>query len=164
MSVNVPQRYIPKNLTKKEKANAKRELIKSRKLYKKGIYYTRKKIKGYKNKKSQHIRNAERMYKLKNLSVNAELAKKTQCTLPTLQKIFKKGQGAYFSNGSRPGQTGHSWAYARLASAVTGGKASAVDYKLLENGCKSSSKALKLAKKAYIKYKKGTRRVPKVKL
>ena len=165
MSVNVPQRYIPKNLTKKEKAKAKRELIKSRKLYKKGIYYTRKKIASYKNKKSQHIRNAERMYKLKNLSVNAELARKTQCTLPTLQKIFQKGQGAYFSNGSRINQSAHSWSYARLASAITGGKASAVDYKLLESGCKSSSKALKLAKKVYVnKYKKGTRRVPKVKL
>lgn len=164
MSINVPQRYIPKNLTRKEKEKIRNELKKSRQNYKKGKYYTRKKISGYKHKKSKHILKAERIYKLKDLSINKELAKKTQCSLPTLQKIFQKGQGAYFSSGSRPNQSAHSWAYARLASAITGGKASAVDYKLLENGCNSNSKALKLAKKAYIKYKKGTRRVPKVQL
>ena len=81
-----------------------------------------------------------------------------------LKKMFKKGQGAYFSSGSRPNQTGHSWGYARLASAITGGKASAVDYKILEENCKKNSKALKLAKKAYKKYHKGRKRVKQVKI
>jgi hypothetical protein len=164
MYINVPQRYIPKNLSKKEKEFVKRELIKSRKRYKEGKYYTRKNIKSYKYHKSKHIKNAEKIYKLKNLAINDELVKKTGCNLCTLKKIFKKGQGAYFSNGSRINQKVHTWAYARLASSITGGKASAVDFKLLEKGCKSNSKALKLAKKVYLKYKKGTRRVPKVKL
>lgn len=164
MPINVPQRYIPKYLTQKQKEKARKELKKSRQKYKKGEYYTRAKVANLKAKKSQHILKAERMYKLNNLSLNAELAKKTQCSLPTLKKIFQKGQGAYYSSGSRPNQTLHSWAYSRLASGITGGKASAVDYKLLQSGCKSSSKALRLAKKAYIRYKKGTRRVPKVRL
>jgi hypothetical protein len=50
-----------------------------------------------------------------------------------------------------------------LASSITGGKASAVDFSLLENGCKRNSKALKLAK-ASPHFKHGTRRVPKVKI
>ena len=57
----------------------------------------------------------------------------------TLRKIVKKGQGAYFSSGSRPNQTGHSWGRARLASAITGGKAEE-GYKILEEGCKKQAK------------------------
>jgi hypothetical protein len=66
---------------------------------------------------------------------------------------MKKGQGAYFSSGSRPNQTGHSWGVARLASAITGGKASQVDLKHLIKGCKSNSKALRMAKKSKYKNK-----------
>ena len=78
--------------------------------------------------------------------------------------MFQKGQGAYFSSGSRPNQTGHSWGYARMASAITGGKASAVDFKIIKENCKKNSRAYKLAKKAYKKYKKGTKRVKQVQL
>tara|TARA_B100000965_G_scaffold229795_1_gene192427 strand:+ start:2905 stop:3393 length:489 start_codon:yes stop_codon:yes gene_type:complete len=162
--MNVPKRYIPKNLTKKDKQKQRNQLKLSRKAYKKGKYIIRKKVKSFKSKKSQHISNAERMYKIKNLTLNKALAKKTKCSLKSLKRIFKKGMGAYYSSGSRPNQTPHSWAYARLASGITGGKASAVDYKILLNGCNKTSKALKLAKKAYKKYKKGTRRVPQTKL
>ena len=70
-----------------------------------------------------------------------------------LKDIVKKGQGAYFSSGSRPNQTGHSWGIARLASAVTGGKSAVVDYHILKKECKKTSKALKLANKAKRKYK-----------
>ena len=41
---SVPSHYVPKNLSKKDKKIIKKELIKSRKLYKKGKYYTRKKV------------------------------------------------------------------------------------------------------------------------
>ena len=110
------------------------------------MYYSRKKIKSFKHKESPHIK-AKKLYKINNISPNKKLVKVTKCSLKGLKKIFKKGQGAYFSSGSRPNQTGHSWGYARLASAVSGGKASAVDYKILHKECKKTSKALKLAKK-----------------
>jgi hypothetical protein len=49
--------------------------------------------------------------------------------------ILKKGRGAYASSGSRPTVTGRGgtdqWAYARLASVLTGGKALAVDKNLV---------------------------------
>ena len=47
-----PIRYVPKNLTKKDKQKQLKMLIKSKKLYKNHKYYTRKSISSYKNKKS----------------------------------------------------------------------------------------------------------------
>lgn len=161
--VRVPKTYIPMKLTKKDKINIKNELKKSIKNYKEGKYITRKKVKSFKSKKSKHILNAERIYKIDNLSINRELVKKTKCSKKTLDTILKKGIGAYYSSGSRPNQTPHSWGYARLASAITGGKASGVDYKLLENGCNTNSPALRLAKKTRMRRVR-TRKIHKVKL
>jgi|TARA_B110000858_G_scaffold116996_1_gene133591 hypothetical protein len=162
--MNVPIKYLPKKLTKKDKKIQKEQLILSRKKYKKGKYIHRKPVKSYKSKKSKHILNAMKIYKINNLSVNDELSKKTGCTKEALNNIVKKGQGAYYSSGSRPNQTAHSWGIARLGSTITCGKAAVVDYKILENGCKKTSKALKLAKLAKKKYNNGTRRVQKVKI
>ena len=162
--MNVPIKYLPKRLTKKDKKILKKELKKSRKGYKKGKYVTRKKVKSFKSKKSQHILNAERIYKIKNLAVNKELVKKTGCSSKSLNAIIKKGQGAYYSSGSRPNQTPHSWGYARLGSAISGGKAAAVYYNILNEGCSKNSKALRLAKNARKKFGYGTRKVPKTKL
>jgi exo-beta-1,3-glucanase (GH17 family) len=121
--------------------------MKSRRLYKKGIYYTRKAVNSFKSTKSQHIVNAEKMYNIDKIGATNELAKATKCSKSALAKIINKGEGAYFSSGSRPNQTAQSWGLARLASAITGGKAAAVDYSILEKGCKPNSKALILAKK-----------------
>ena len=52
---NVPQRYVPKKLSKKDKKQQKKELKKSRKAYKKGKYHTRKQVKSFKSKVSAHI-------------------------------------------------------------------------------------------------------------
>ena len=40
----VPKHYVPERLTKKDKKKQKKELQKSRKLYKQGKYYTRRKV------------------------------------------------------------------------------------------------------------------------
>lgn len=162
--MNVPIKYLPFKLSFKDKKKQSKQLKKSRKAYKKGIYITRKPIKSYTSKKSQHIINAEKIYKIKNLAINNELIKKTGCSKKALDKIVKKGMGAYYSSGSRPNQTPHSWGIARLASSITGGKAAAVDYNILEQGCNNNSKALKLAKKSRIKNNYGTRKVPKRKI
>jgi hypothetical protein len=37
-------------------------------MYKKGIYFSRPKVKTFKNRKSSHIENAKRMYNVKNVS------------------------------------------------------------------------------------------------
>ena len=155
-------RYLPKRLTKKDKLKQIHMLNKSKKLYKKNKYYTRKKLPSFQSKKSKFITKAEKLYNVDIINANQELSKATGCSQEALAKIINKGEGAYFSSGSRPNQTAQSWGIARLASTITSGKAAAVDYSILEKGCKKNSVALRLAKKARNKYKYGTRRVPKV--
>ena len=145
-SDKVPIRYVPRNLTRKDKTKQMNYLNKSRKDYKKGKYFIRPKIKSFKSRRSNHMARLLQLYKVKNATPNIELAEKSKCSIDTLKKIINKGEGAYLSSGSRPNQTPHSWGYARLASALTGGNAAIVDYHLLENGCDVNSKSLKLAK------------------
>jgi hypothetical protein len=153
--IKFPIRYLPKALTKKDKQKQVSMLLKSKKLYKKHKYYTRKNISSYKNKKSNHIFNARKIYNIKNITPNNELALKTGCKLSALQKIVKKGEGAYYSSGSRPNQTPQSWGLARLASSLTSGKSAAVDYDIITKGCKHNKKAFILANKSRKKYQYG---------
>jgi hypothetical protein len=160
MKINI--RYLPKRLTKKDKKKQTSMIIKSRKMYKKGKYYTRKNISSFQSKKSGHILKAEKMYHVEKIDATNELANATGCNKKALQQIIRKGEGAYYSSGSRPNQTAQSWGKARLASAISAGKAAAVDYKILETGCSKTSKALRLAEKAKKKYGNGTRKAPKI--
>jgi sarcosine oxidase delta subunit len=160
--LKIPMRYLPKFLSNKDKNRQIKELKQSRKQYKKHSYYTRKNVKSFHSKPSQHVKNARRIYKIDRISPSSELAKKTGCSIGTLQKIVKKGQGAYFSSGSRPNQTSQSWGSARLASAISSGKAAAVDYSLLEKGCSPNSKALRLARTAKRKYGFGQGKTKKI--
>ena len=144
---SLPARYIPKQLSKKDKKRQLGMLLKSRKLYKSNKYYTRKKVSSFKSKKSSHIENAKRIYNVDNVTPSNELARKTGCSLGALKKIVRKGEGAYYSSGSRPNQTPQSWGLARLASSITGGNASAVDYDILKNGCNHTKRAFLLANK-----------------
>lgn len=153
--VKFPIRYLPSFLTKKDKKAQIKMLKKSKKLYKQNKYYTRERLPSYKNKKSNHIANARKIYKIQNITPNNELALKTGCKLSALQKIVKKGEGAYYSSGSRPNQTAQSWGLARLASSLTAGKAAAVDYDIIEKGCNHKKPAFILANKSRKMYKYG---------
>jgi hypothetical protein len=160
MKINL--RYLPKRLTKKDRKKQASMLLKSRKMYKKGKYYTRKPVSSYPHKKSPHIIKAEKMYHISSIDATDELAKATKCSKDALAQIIRKGEGAYYSSGSRPNQSAQSWGKARLASSITGGKAAAVDFSILEKGCSKQSRALRLAKQARKKHGHGTRRVKKV--
>jgi hypothetical protein len=157
-------RYLPKRLTVSDRKKQSQMLSKSRRLYKKGIYFTRKPVKSFHKKTSSHILNAKKMYNVDKIGATNLLAKKTGCSKSALQKIINKGEGAYYSSGSRPNQTAQSWGLARLASAITAGKAGAVDYNILIEGCKPGSKGYKMAKLSKKKYGFGKKKVPKVKL
>ena len=100
------------------------------------------------------LEKVKKLYNIDPLVVNKEVEKQTGCNAEGLEKILSKGRGAYYSSGSRPNQTAESWAVARLASAITGGPASAYDYHVLEEHCKKDSIALKLAKKTCKKLNK----------
>jgi len=137
-------KYIPKTLSKKDLQIQKRGIMKSRKLYKQGIYYPRPHV-NFTSKTSNHISKARKLYDMNKIVPSNELAKKTKCSKSALNQIVHKGRGAYYSSGSRPNQTAESWGLARLASTITGGPASKIDYSILESGCKKTSKALNMA-------------------
>ncbi len=162
--INFPIRYLPKNLTQKDKTKQINMLLKSKKLYKKHKYYTREVLSSYKNKKSKHILHARKIYNIQNITPNEELALKTGCTLSALNQIVKKGEGAYYSSGSRPNQTATSWGLARLASAITAGKAAAVDYDIIKKGCDHKKKAFILANKSKKIYKYGHSKTKKIRV
>ncbi len=153
--IKLPTKYLPSLKDIKDSAKQVKMLIKSRKQYKKGKFFTRKKIKSYKSKTSNHITDARKIYGIKNVAPNKELSRKTGCSLSALKQIVRKGEGAYYSSGSRPNQTAQSWGLARLASSITAGKSAAVDYNILEKGCDHKKKAFLLAKKSRRKYKFG---------
>jgi hypothetical protein len=155
-------RYLPKKLTAKDRKKQRNMLLKSRRLYKQNQYYTRKHVKSFSNKTSKHIIKARQIYNVETIGATTELSKKSGCSKTALKKIINKGAGAYYSSGSRPNQTAQSWGVARLASALTSGKAGAIDYTILNNGCKRGSKGYKMAQLARKKYGSGTRKVPMV--
>jgi hypothetical protein len=162
--MKITRRYLPTRLSPADKKKQARMLLKSKRMYKLGKYYTRKPVKSFHSKPSSHISKAKRMYKVDIIGATKELSKKSGCKVSALAKIIQKGEGAYYSSGSRPNQTAQSWGVARLASALTAGKAGAVDYSILAKGCKTRSKGYKMALKARRKYGHGTRRVPKVRI
>lgn len=152
--MSIPEKYIPKVLSTTDEKKQKSYIVKSRRLYKQGKYYERPKVRSYKSKSSKHLENVERIYGVNPLKINKELSKQTKCSKKGLKKIVNKGRGAYYSSGSRPNQTAESWGIARLASAITGGPASTIDYHILDEHCEPESKALKMAKKTCKKLKK----------
>ena len=153
--MKLPIRYVPAKLTSKDKQKQIAMILKSKKMYKKHKYFTRKPIASYRNKTSNHILNARKIYKIQNIMPTKELSLKTGCKLSALKKIIKRGEGAYYSSGSRPNQTAQSWGLARLSSSITGGKDAAVDYNILDKGCNHKGKAFLLANKSKQKYKYG---------
>ena len=157
-----PMRYLPKSLTKKDKKKQIKMLIMSKKLYKKQKYSTREQLSSYKNKKSNHILDARRIYNIETITPNKELSLKTGCKLSGLKQIVKKGEGAYYSSGSRPNQTAQSWGLARLASSITAGKSAAVDYDIIDKNCNHNKTAFILANKSRKKYKFGHTQTKKV--
>jgi hypothetical protein len=159
MTTRVPLKYLPKRLSPRDRRTIAADLAKSRRLYKRGKYYTRRQVASYPHHKSRHIVAAERIYRTHKIRPSRELAAKTGCSIKALQAIVRKGQGAYFSSGSRPNQTAHSWGYARLASAITGGKSAVVDFDILDRGCNhKTSKAYKMALKAKTIKRRHTRK------
>ena len=144
----VPVRYAPKNLTRRDRKQQLQQLAKSRRLYKQRKYYTRKRVPSFKSKKSRHLSRARALYGVDNIRPSEELAGATGCSVDALEKIVNKGEGAYFSSGSRPNQTAQSWGFARLASAITSGNAAIVDYHIIESGCDHSKPAFINAVKA----------------
>jgi len=90
--MKIPLRYLPKNLTKKDKIKQLAMILKSKKMYKNNKYYIRNKVPSYKNKVSKHILNARKIYDIEHILPNKELSLKSGCNISSLKKLFKKGK------------------------------------------------------------------------
>ena len=154
------RRYLPSILTQHDRKTQYKNIVKSRKLYQKGIYLPREPVKSYPHHESKHIKNARKLYKVDTIGATRALSKSSGCSVKALDKIINKGAGAYYSSGSRPNQTAQSWGVARLASSLTAGKAGAIDYDILNKGCKKGSLGWRMAQKSRRKYGYGKRHVP----
>ena len=61
-----------------------------------------------------------------------QISKATGIPVKALQKVIKKGKGAYYSSGSRPNQTASSWGKARMYSFIMGGPTRKVDMHIVK--------------------------------
>ena len=127
----LPKHYYS-GLSKKNTKEQLKELEKSRELYKKGIYHQRKKMSSFKSKKSRHVVEFEKKYCVSISDLNS-VSKVTGLPVSALNRVIKKGMGAYYSGGSRPNQNAHSWAYARLASTLLKHNSYRVDKHIIDD-------------------------------
>ena len=71
-------------------------------------------------------------------------AKSSGISKSTLSKVYSRGLGAYYSQGSRPKVSAHQWAAGRVRSFATGkGGARKSDKDLIRGGKKKTSKPKK---------------------
>ena len=68
--MKIIKKYVPDKLSTDNKIKQRKYILKSRKLYKKGIYYDRPKIKSFKSRVSPHILKAKKMYKVNTITPN----------------------------------------------------------------------------------------------
>lgn len=123
----IPKKYTA-NLSRKDKKKQIRSLRKAQRSYrkKKKEYIDRPKLKSYRSKKSSWVKKFEKKYG-KDVKSLKQISKATGIPVKALQKVIKKGKGAYYSSGSRPNQTASSWGKARMYSFIMGGPARKVD-------------------------------------
>lgn len=138
--MSIPKHYLA-GLSKKDRKIQEEAIKLAKKGYDKKKYVSRPKLESFKSKESRHIRDFHRKYNIKiSQSTLPEIAKVTGVPESALKRVIKKGKGAYYSSGSRPNQTAHSWAYARLASFLLGRGAYKIDKGVLDNVDKSKIK------------------------
>jgi hypothetical protein len=158
----IPLKYVPLRLSKKDQKKQREMLDVSRSAYRHGQYLSRAFLPSYQHRPSSHLEKARDLYRIETITPTEELSRKTGCSLDAMKTIVRKGEGAYFSSGSRPNQTVRSWGLARLASTLTGGNAVAVDFSILEKGCDHTKTAFRLARRSRKKNDSGRHRTRKV--
>jgi len=123
LSRKIPRKYT-RGLSKKDERKQQQNIRKAIRSYKtkrgSNRYVSRPRLRSYKHKKSQWLLKYEKKYGEDNKSYK-EISKKTKIPIKALQEVVKKGQGAYYSSGSRPNQTAESWGKARMYSFIMGG-------------------------------------------
>ena len=114
-----------KGLSKRDSNRQKKNIRTARKSYKKGKYVNRPKLKSYKKKESGWTAKFHKRHP--NAKTIPQIARATGIPAKALNAVKRKGMGAYYSSGSRPNQTAHSWGMARMYSYILGGPTRKID-------------------------------------
>ena len=113
---DIPKRYIPDTLKGKDRQKQIKSIFE-------GKDRPKTKVKG---RRSKHTVRFEELYgdkldKMKGGRSKRNIAKVTGIPFKALDEVYKKGEGAFFSSGSRPNQSKDSWARGRMYAYITGG-------------------------------------------
>ena len=131
---DLPNKYVPKSLSESDKAKQIKDIKMTSRKYKEGKKLTKEDFSRPKvamtNRDSSYVKQFKAKYDMK-VSIPA-ISKRFGISEAGLRKIYDKGVGAFLSSGSRPNQTASSWAYARIASVLMGGKARDVDSEIVK--------------------------------
>lgn len=120
----IPEKYYG-NLPASLRPVQAKLIQKSQEIYEKtGKVVERPKVSSQKVPRSSHAKKFEEKYGFSVADIN-----KVKKLFPDtdVETILSKGRAAYASSGSRPNVSPEAWAKARLASALTGGKAYKID-------------------------------------
>ena len=131
--MRIPDRYVA-GLTPAQRLLQEKMIRKSRKEYEEtGKVSDRPRVSETPTKRSSHVKTFEDRYGYKISDISRV---KKDFPQVDVDQILAKGRAAYASSGSRPDVTAEQWALARLASALTGGKAARIDAKELSGKTK----------------------------
>ena len=113
---NIPRRYLG-NLKGKERQKQIKSIFEEKE---------RPKTKARERKSSYTMKfnkkYGEELDGMKGKRSKRNIAKITGIPFKAVDEIYKKGEGAYYSSGSRPNQTPQSWGRGRLYAYIMGGK------------------------------------------
>lgn len=128
--MKILKKYIPSSLTKEDKKKQIKSIIGKT---------DRPILKSFKSRKSVYTVKAKKYFGEGNTSkedMSRILSKGNKLREKQLKKgfdeIYDKGMKAYYTSGSRPNQTPHSWGMARVFSVLFGGKSRNIDNKEVE--------------------------------
>ena len=130
---DLPAKYLA-NLTPQQRVLQAKLIAKSQREYQKtGKVKERPEVSAAPTKRSPHAAKFEERFGFPITDLP-----KVKKTFPNTDVggILAKGRAAYASSGSRHNTSSNAWAYARLASVLTGGKALKIDKDLVGGGDK----------------------------
>ena len=73
-------------------------------------------------------------------TLQAKAKKSKRYTYGQLARVYRRGQGAYLSSGSRPGVSMSQWAFGRVNSFMRGGHSQDNDIKRKKRGTKTKKR------------------------
>jgi hypothetical protein len=114
---DIPKRYLPDTLSKSERQKQIKSIFEGKDRPKTKV----------KDRKSSWTIQFDKEYGDKLDSMTGKRSKKniakiTGIPFKAIDEVYKKGEGAFYSSGSRPNQTASSWARGRIYAYIMGGE------------------------------------------